>query len=163
MLAIEVRADPADFRIMRAAGHAHIYLNGVLQYKGRPKTGYSCEGEITDLEGYLVTQCSSFAANWWRASLDHRTYVIQSDVGTELARIRRHGFFGHDCAISIEGQEFSCPQRGEIVLPGAILTVSPQPLEVRITLSDENHLLGYMGIAFFLWMKRRIDDAYTGG
>ena len=40
MLAIEVRADPADFRIMRAAGHAHIYLNGALQYKGRPKTGY---------------------------------------------------------------------------------------------------------------------------
>jgi len=162
MLAIEVRADPA-FRIMRAAGHADIYLNGVLQYKGRPKTGYSCEGEITDLEGFLVTRCSSFAANWWRASLDHRTYVIQDDVGTELARIRRHGFFGCDCDISIEGQELSCPPRGEIVLPGAVLTISPQPLEVRGTLSDENHLPGSMGIAFFLWMKRAIDDAYTGG
>lgn len=161
MLALEVRSDPADHRWVRAVGHANIYLNSSLKYKGRPKTGFSCEGEITDLDGYHVTRCSSFAASWWRAMLDHRTYIIQA-AGTELARIRRHGFFGYECDISIGGQEFPWPRRGEIALPGATFNVYPQPLEVRVTISDEDQMLAYMGIAFFLWMKRGIDESYPG-
>lgn len=162
MITLEVRSDPADHRIVRAAGHAQIYLNGSLKYQGRPKTGHSCEGDIVDSDGYLVTRCYSVPATWWRAMLDQRTYVIQNDRRAELARIKRHGFFGHDCDIVIEGRTFSCQRRGDLVLPGATLTVSGQPLEVRGTISDENHLLASIGIAFFLWTKRAIDDAYNG-
>ena len=162
MITLEVRYDPADHRLIRAAGHAKIYLNGSLKYKGRPKTGYSCEGDIVDSDGHLVTRCHSIPANWWRAMLDHRTYVIQDDKRAELARIRRHGFFGHDCDILIEGQTFSWQRRGDLILPGVTLSVSSQPLEVRGTISDDNHLLASLGIAFFFWIKRAIDDAYNG-
>jgi hypothetical protein len=96
------------------------------------------------------------------AFFENPTYIIQANAGTELARIRYHGFLGRKCAIAIRNQAFSCPLTSGIVLPGAAFRVSDSPLEVRATVSENEHLLAYIGIAFCLWMKRSVDTSYSG-
>ena len=162
MIAIEVRSDPADWRIIKAVGRADIYLDGALKYKGRPKTGFNSEGEIIDLDDRPVLR-SSLTGSRWKAFLENPTYIIQTAAGAELAQIKYRGFAGWKCAIAIGGQAFSCPQTGGVVLPGAAFRVSETPLEVRATVSDNEHFLAYLGIAFCLWMKRGVDDAYSSG
>jgi hypothetical protein len=149
MFAIKVGPGPTEGPL-RTVRQANIYLNGSLKYKSRSILSY--ESDVVDLDGEPIIRCRSFSANWWRALFGCRAYIIQAEDGPELARIIRHGLFGENCDISIDGQTFSCPSRGELSLPSANFAFCDYPIEVRANASDDSHKLAYIGIAVHLWL-----------
>ena len=161
MLSIRIEPDRSEIRIMKAVARALISLNGAPTYVGQPATGYNCEFDIVDLQGKNVLWCTSSAESWWHGFMENRTYVLAVAGEKEVARIIRSGFLGRRCVIIVDGVEV--PYSSDTIsLPGATIGIDRNSPGVEARVTDAQHTAAYLGIAFYMWARQCLDDAYNG-